>query len=461
MVGLVKGSMKKTIGRKRLMQEELQTLTTDAEAVVDCRPITPFTSENTTVLRPVDFLLPHGNSSPGVFRSLENDARDPTYRDPSDIHQKLSKYWEETTAELDNFWTIWREEYLMMLSERYQTTHKQPFSIEKRSPEVNETVLLNESPYPRGTWPLGVIEALHPEPSKVRTATIRLSNATAATVITTVIRETFYKTVTKRKHSLPFYLLPCLLTWGLLTSVVGSTAASGTQGIYLPIPETENCRVERFSHLTTTRISVFERKLKRVEAISCFQITHKICTRAFLRFSMYETLEEPIISAVTAQACEEIRNTKRFSGLQLESIGAKRWKSSQPSTASYAIFGERCTATVNYELLLTGDDVHIDSCLVNVTACKASTGKCMADGRIILWDKKMLAEQCTWYRVTEKMIIVEKLQASFVPLEAFDESWRKRSSVKFGPMQMVFSSHLMTGNSKMSLTGTERQEFAH
>uniref|UniRef100_A0A0M3IAR7 Integrase catalytic domain-containing protein n=1 Tax=Ascaris lumbricoides TaxID=6252 RepID=A0A0M3IAR7_ASCLU len=229
MVGLVKGSMKKTIGRKRLTQEELQTLTTDVEAVVNCRPITPLTSENTTVLRPVDFLLPHGNSSPGVFRSLENDARDPTYRDPSDTHQKLLKYWEETTAKLDNFWTIWREEYLMMLRERYQTTHKQPFSTEKRPPEVNEIVLLNESPCPRGTWPLGVIEALHPEPSKVRTATIRLSNgkkvqrtvnnlfpleirakadaitATAATVIpTSAIRETFSKAVTKRKHFLPF-----------------------------------------------------------------------------------------------------------------------------------------------------------------------------------------------------------------------------------------------------------------
>nr|CAA82798.1 putative env-like protein [Ascaris lumbricoides] len=360
------------------------------------------------------------------------------------------------------------------VKQRYETTHKQPISTEKRPPEVNEIVLLNESPCPRGTWPLGVIEPLHPEPSKVRTTTIRLSNgkkvqrtvnslfpleirakadaitATAATVIsTTVIRETLNKAVTRRKHTLPFYLLPCFLISGLLTLVVGSAAASGTQGIHLPIPETQNCTVERFSHLTTTRVSVFERKLKRVEAISCFQITHKNCTRAFLRFSMYETLEEPIISAVTAQACEEIRNTKRFSGLQLERIGAKRWKSSQPSTASYAIFGERCTATVNYELdegyVLIGDDVHIDSCLANVTACKASTGKCMADGRIVLWDKKMLVEQCAWHRVgtylaqvTEKRIIVDKLQASFVPLEAFDESWTQAEQCQlqsFAPMQ--------------------------
>uniref|UniRef100_A0A0M3HLM3 DUF5641 domain-containing protein n=1 Tax=Ascaris lumbricoides TaxID=6252 RepID=A0A0M3HLM3_ASCLU len=250
------------------------------------------------------------------------------------------------------------------VKQRYETTHKQPISTEKRPPEVNEILLLNESPCPRGTWPLGVIEALHPEPSKVRTATIRLSNgkkvqrtvnnlfpleirakadaitATAATVIsTTVIRETFNKAFTRRKHTLPFYLLPCFLISGLLTSVVGSAAASGTQAG------------------SSSKGSV----QKGGRALN-----------------------------------EEIRNTKRFSGLQLEKIGAKRWKSSQPSTASYAIFGERCTATVNYEMdegyVLTGDDVHIDSCLANVTACKASSGKCMADGRIVLWDKKMLVE---------------------------------------------------------------------
>uniref|UniRef100_A0A0M3HU01 DDE-1 domain-containing protein n=1 Tax=Ascaris lumbricoides TaxID=6252 RepID=A0A0M3HU01_ASCLU len=310
MVGLVKGSMKKTIRRKRLTQKELQTLMTDIEAVLKCRPITPLTSENTTVLRSVDFLLPHGNSSPGVFRSLENDARDLTYRDLSDIYQKLLKCWEKTTAKLDNFWTTWREEYLMMLRERYQTTYKQRFSTEKRSPR------------------------------------------------------------------------------SLITSAF-----------------------ERFSDLVCTKL---------------------------LKNQLYRPSQLKLVKRLGAPSASAGSSSKR----SVE-------KSSQPSIASYAIFGERCTATVNYELdegyVLTGDDVHIDSCLANVTACKASTGKCTADGRIILWDKKMLVEQCAWHRVgtylaqvTEKRIIVDKLQASFVPLEAFDESWTQAEQCQlqsFAPMQ--------------------------
>uniref|UniRef100_A0A0M3IAR6 HTH CENPB-type domain-containing protein n=1 Tax=Ascaris lumbricoides TaxID=6252 RepID=A0A0M3IAR6_ASCLU len=57
----------------------------------------------------------------------------------------------------------------------------------------------------------------------------------------------------------------------------------------------------------------------------------------------------------------------------------------------------------------------------------------------------MLVEQCAWHRVgtylaqvTEKRIIVDKLQASFVPLEAFDESWTPAEQCQlqsFAPMQ--------------------------
>ncbi|VDM41773.1 unnamed protein product [Toxocara canis] len=92
MASLVKSNMKKITGRKTLTQEELQALTTDIETVMNCRAITPLSVENAAVLRPIYFLLPQNNSSPGVFRSLEDDAQDATYPDPYDIHQKLLNY---------------------------------------------------------------------------------------------------------------------------------------------------------------------------------------------------------------------------------------------------------------------------------------------------------------------------------------------------------------------------------
>ncbi|VDM41774.1 unnamed protein product [Toxocara canis] len=140
--------------------------------------------------------------------------------------------------------------------EWYQTAHQQSLSAKRTFPEVNEIVLLNDSPCSRGFWPLGIVEALNLEPSKIKKATIRLSN-------------------------------------------------------------------------------------------------------------------EPVVSAVTAQACEEIRSTKGFGSLQLEKTG----------------------------YVLTVDNMPIDPCLANVTVCNASNGKCTAEGRIILWGGKLLVEQCTWHRV--------------------------------------------------------------
>ncbi|VDO20183.1 unnamed protein product [Heligmosomoides polygyrus] len=75
LVGLFKSAYKKSIGRAILPLSQLQTVVTEVEATLNCRPMTPYRERETFVhiIRPIDFISPQitsGNyDTPTILQS--------------------------------------------------------------------------------------------------------------------------------------------------------------------------------------------------------------------------------------------------------------------------------------------------------------------------------------------------------------------------------------------------------
>ena len=80
---------------------------------------------------------------------------------------------------LDNFWKIWKEDYIASLRERMQSSLKESRIKSHCSPHVRDIVLIKDE-MPRGSWKMGKINQLvssrdgHIRSAKVLTASGRL-----------------------------------------------------------------------------------------------------------------------------------------------------------------------------------------------------------------------------------------------------------------------------------------------
>ncbi|KAK6744354.1 hypothetical protein RB195_011201 [Necator americanus] len=112
LVGLFKSAFKKAIKHTLLPLSQFQTLVAEIEAVLNSRPLLSIsdTSSSPHVLRPIDFV------SPQVELQLPSPHHNPLYIPPN----RLSEWYKETLAVLNNFWDIWYKDYLSAISARHQ-----------------------------------------------------------------------------------------------------------------------------------------------------------------------------------------------------------------------------------------------------------------------------------------------------------------------------------------------------
>ncbi|WKY15695.1 hypothetical protein Q1695_000859 [Nippostrongylus brasiliensis] len=180
MVGTVKRSFQKTVGRRKLTDELLYTTLCEIESVVNSRPLTSIGNRNSPIepLRPIDFIykdVRHGTTQ----LTMNEDNEDPDYQPyPELSSQKAAKQAiSETEKITKKFWTIWKNEYLMELRNR----HKMAGKISRTSnhpPTVGEVVLMDDdSQLPRGQWPMAVIlDLVTSRDSEVRSAMLQTSS---------------------------------------------------------------------------------------------------------------------------------------------------------------------------------------------------------------------------------------------------------------------------------------------
>ncbi|EYC18264.1 hypothetical protein Y032_0028g1766 [Ancylostoma ceylanicum] len=160
MIGTVKRSLQKTIGRRKLTEELFHTTLFEIESVVNSRPLTTVGDQDSSceILRPIDFVykdVRHGTTqlSPTI------DEGDPEYLPyPELSFQKAAKEALTETGRLTKkFWAMWKHEYLIELRNRHQlfgSKHKCTY----REPHIGDAVILDEDNYTsRGQWPLAVI----------------------------------------------------------------------------------------------------------------------------------------------------------------------------------------------------------------------------------------------------------------------------------------------------------------
>ncbi len=165
--------MKVTIGRRLLNWHELVTLTTEVEAIVNTRPLTYLYEdiESGTALRPIDFLVDLPVGIPNMNQDTKLIGGDAT--------RHLIRHYKYRSQRLDALWNFWRDEYLLSLRERGQTSHRKIKSEVHRSPKLNEIIILKDLDAPRGSWKLAKIIRITPSADgKIRSVDVKLPNQT-------------------------------------------------------------------------------------------------------------------------------------------------------------------------------------------------------------------------------------------------------------------------------------------
>jgi hypothetical protein len=160
LVGLVKRSLRKSLGKLTVSFDQLNTLLIEVEAILNTRPLVYVTSELDSghTLCPSDFLTL--NPKTGII-DINQEVDDDDY-----IARKLSsaeellKTWKRGQNHLNNFWKIWREEYLLSLRERHHSQHVKPKNQSSQDAKVGDIVQIKEDLLTRGSWKLGKVTDL-------------------------------------------------------------------------------------------------------------------------------------------------------------------------------------------------------------------------------------------------------------------------------------------------------------
>ncbi|XP_043215496.1 uncharacterized protein LOC122378464 [Amphibalanus amphitrite] len=145
MVASVKRALRAVLGRVVVSEETLSTVIVEVESIVNSRPLTHFSTDETDLeaITPKHILLGHPACSlpPGLF-------------DPADPPCKRS--WRRAQCISDQFWRRWRREYVPCLTQRRK------WQQERRSLQIGDLVLLIEDNVPRGLWPLARVTHVFP-----------------------------------------------------------------------------------------------------------------------------------------------------------------------------------------------------------------------------------------------------------------------------------------------------------
>lgn len=176
LVGLVKRSLRKAIGKVCLTNEQLLTLLKEAEAVVNSRPLVYVGSDinSYVTLTPSHFLTL--NPKIGLPTCNRDKILDNDYNPNVTSAERLLLTWKKGLKHLESFWKIWKNDYLLSLRERSQIKLKEARTKSPYKASVGDVTLIKED-LPRGAWRMGRIkELIQSRDGQVRSAKILLPN---------------------------------------------------------------------------------------------------------------------------------------------------------------------------------------------------------------------------------------------------------------------------------------------
>ena len=173
LVGMVKSSLRKAIGRTYLTQTQFTTFTTESEVIINSRPLVYIDGDinSTNAIAPMHFLsLNPKIGTPSPTEDLSYD--DPDYKPKKETSDELLQICKKGQVHLNNLWKIWRDEYLLSLRERFKNQIKTTNTLSKLYPKIGQIVHIKEN-LPRGAWKLGkIIKLIESEDGEIRAATL-------------------------------------------------------------------------------------------------------------------------------------------------------------------------------------------------------------------------------------------------------------------------------------------------
>ncbi|XP_020296240.1 uncharacterized protein LOC109861138 [Pseudomyrmex gracilis] len=160
-VKCLKYHLKRTTGTLNLTYEEMTTLLTKIEAILNSRPLCPLTDDpnDLDVLTPGHFLI-------GQPLTLVPE--------PNLIPIKTSRLsrWQRISQMLQNFWSKWSRAYLQRFQAIYKWKHR------STPIRIGTLVLIVDERYPPSKWPLGRVIETYPGPdNEIRVASIRTATS--------------------------------------------------------------------------------------------------------------------------------------------------------------------------------------------------------------------------------------------------------------------------------------------
>ncbi|XP_065189425.1 uncharacterized protein LOC135820049 [Sycon ciliatum] len=176
LVSIVKRALRKSLGRCLLTLDQLATLTTEVEGMINTRPLTYVDNDEVSSfspLTPSHFLCGGGTATGFQTDSDEEDG-------PETPAAKVTRMWKRQQIQLDVAWNVWEDEYLPALREASMSQHRQSRSSIPRTPTVGEVVVIQETGQPRGSWRLGrVVEILPGVDGQVRAVKLKTAKSKA------------------------------------------------------------------------------------------------------------------------------------------------------------------------------------------------------------------------------------------------------------------------------------------
>ena len=166
MIKSAKRCLRKAVGKNCLTFDELLTLVTEIEGVLNSRPLTYVYSDDVTEpLTPSHLLVGYR------IRTLPDDTVPPD-ADDDYTPRSLTRRAAHLAKTLRKFWRRWKREYLQELREFHRASQRRESSS---SLQTGEVVTVYDEGHPRGLWRLGRIEELCPSADgKIRGVRVRV-----------------------------------------------------------------------------------------------------------------------------------------------------------------------------------------------------------------------------------------------------------------------------------------------
>jgi len=150
--GVVKQSLRKSIGKICLIMVQLEIIVKEVEAVVNSWPLVYVGADFSSGFTLIPGNLLSLNPKTGIPSLVEDRQQDPDFHSELSSSQKLLDMWPKGQKHLDVFWKLWFEEYVLSLRERTQKHLKAPRTQSSTQTTTckGDVVLLKENS-PRGT----------------------------------------------------------------------------------------------------------------------------------------------------------------------------------------------------------------------------------------------------------------------------------------------------------------------